>query len=397
MTENYNLNKELIKQLSQGEIALEYDKKSLDLLRQILKEDFPTEILESSGEYLYYQKYESLCTWHPNNSTNLPTVKIQDFIEKKKQLPNEFSVYAKTLEEAKYIVQKQKELCKSNYTPFALENHYYRFNPLNEHKHGHSNSSYLTDSILLNLFNIQHEFTCDEFREFFEEEFILPEKWAVLRTKENYKILNNWANSQNNKVLHNSPDGYIHSVDYGINGWTGKFGESCYYAGDNKHPDHTLITFKQFQEHILKQTNTMKEENKKIIGYRLIKPEYETAVLKLVNYNYHKLDTAERGYDLYSEGYLVEKVKKAGVLELWFEPVFENTIKLPIINKYKGEFDGEYITYGCAKFHKEFFQKLYTINNYNKSGNRKIKSIKLDSEVEITMEEVEQIVKYLNK
>ena len=42
-----------------------------------------------------------------------------------KQLPDEFSVYAKTLEEAKYITEKQKELCGGKI--LTEEGYNYRF------------------------------------------------------------------------------------------------------------------------------------------------------------------------------------------------------------------------------------------------------------------------------
>lgn len=58
-----------------------------------------------------------------------------------KKLPDNFSVYAKTLEEAKYITEKQKELCK-------LESYqspgYFRFDITNQDS-GRSSSSYIND------------------------------------------------------------------------------------------------------------------------------------------------------------------------------------------------------------------------------------------------------------
>ena len=141
-------------------------------------------------------------------------------------------------------------------------------------------------------------------------------------------------------------------------------------------------------------------ENKKIIGYKLIKPEYETAVLKLVNSSYDKLDTDKRGYDLYQDGCFIQMIKNAGVLDLWFEPVYEEKKKLPTINGHEGKIVGNFIIYGsnCAKFHKDFFRHLNTINDYNITGNRKIESITLGTtQVKITMYQVKQIVEFLNK
>ena len=56
---------------------------------------------------------------------------------------------------------------------------------------------------------------------------------------------------------------------------------------------------------------------KKLIGYKLIKPEYEGAVVKIVN-KVFALDDA-----LFTDANQIEALRKAGVLELWFEPVYK--------------------------------------------------------------------------
>lgn len=84
----------------------------------------------------------------------------------------------------------------------------------------------------------------------------------------------------------------------------------------------------------------------------------------------------------------------------YFKPVYREDKKLPKINTYEGKLEGDYVIYGsnCAKFHKQFFKDLQqlVIHNHNSAQNRTIKSIKLDSGVEITMDEVKQIVNYIN-
>lgn len=65
---------------------------------------------------------------------------------------------------------------------------------------------------------------------------------------------------------------------------------------------------------------------KKLIGYKLIKPEYEKAALLLINetsfrdFNYGgRVDTQQPTN--------IAIYKNAGVLDLWFEPVYEEEIK----------------------------------------------------------------------
>jgi len=67
---------------------------------------------------------------------------------------------------------------------------------------------------------------------------------------------------------------------------------------------------------------------------------------------------------------------------------------LPIINGYKGKLiepDRDLIEFGCAQISIQLLKRLTLSHN----GNRTIKSIKLDSGVEITMEQIKQIIKYI--
>ena len=150
----------------------------------------------------------------------------------------------------------------------------------------------------------------------------------------------------------------------------------------------------------------------KLIGYKLIKPEYSDAVKKiadLTNFEVFKsyLKTqAANGDNLKAYNKCVEKLNKAGVLDLWFEEVYEDPNKLPVINNYKAELNGELLVYGCAKFSAKNIRALaedvLSFNNPSSGlvgysgGNRKVISLTLDSGVSITVEELEQIYKYLN-
>lgn len=84
-----------------------------------------------------------------------------------KKLPEQFSVYASTKEEAVYISQKQKEMCDecSN----AEEGCFYRFSPnLTTDSWGYSSNSYL-ESPILSRYKIKHEFTFEEFKSYFNK------------------------------------------------------------------------------------------------------------------------------------------------------------------------------------------------------------------------------------
>lgn len=74
-------------------------------------------------------------------------------------------------------------------------------------------------------------------------------------------------------------------------------------------------------------------ENKELIGYKFVKPEYNEAVLSILNTYSHdwwkenaENNFKEKGYHFYHiqiENSVTSILKKAGVLNLWFEPVYK--------------------------------------------------------------------------
>ena len=62
--------------------------------------------------------------------------------------------------------------------------------------------------------------------------------------------------------------------------------------------------------------------NKKILGYKLTKPEYEDAALKICGIN--NFIVLRKGLNFTKGSINYSKLKEAGVLDLWFEPVYEN-------------------------------------------------------------------------
>jgi hypothetical protein len=88
--------------------------------------------------------------------------------------------------------------------------------------------------------------------------------------------------------------------------WSLESAKKCY-------PSYPVLTFKEFKQKYLNM------EEKKIIGYKLTKPEYKEAVIKICNYSVFDFKRFEIEV---SEG-TVEHLQKARVLDLWFEPVYE--------------------------------------------------------------------------
>ena len=73
---------------------------------------------------------------------------------------------------------------------------------------------------------------------------------------------------------------------------------------------------------------------KEIIGYKLIKPEYEQVAVKIVQIKSKSINNTAKTFkeldhvedlDFQSRSYSAEILKESGVLDLWFEPVYKPT------------------------------------------------------------------------
>lgn len=99
----------------------------------------------------------------------------------------------------------------------------------------------------------------------------------------------------------------------------------------------TIIEFNQIKNFM---------ENKKIIGYKLIKPEYRKAVAKIVE---DQIDFLEEFFDnLFLcnnlNAFSITNLEKARVLDLWFEKVYEKEKQIvKMYSSNKGEFEIEII------------------------------------------------------
>lgn len=139
---------------------------------------------------------------------------------------------------------------------------------------------------------------------------------------------------------------------------------------------------------------------KKVIGYNLKKVEYKKAAESILGVPFNKetpgLVTVDR---------CIQDLKKAGVLDLWFEPIYEKSHPDITINGYKGEFFNWGVKFGCAEIHCNVFVELNKLYNniQNKDiaigniTNKNIESVTIGNGV-FSKEQIKQIAEYyLNK
>lgn len=215
----------------------------------------------------------------------------------------------------------------------------------------------------------------------------LPKYWHIEVTPKNIDILNEWKQKVNPNSCHANECRVIAENGAG-GGWRDVGG------------GRREITFQQFKKHVLM-------EKEKIIGYKL-KTKYESQYFSAAQRICGRLDgqiKSERFSICTKEA--INNARHTEILDLWFEPVYKLKYSLPKINGHDGELieNKTYIKYGCAYLSIARLKTVVTIaevweSSYNDiksiSHNRMIQSIKLDSGVEMTIEQIKQILDYVD-
>jgi hypothetical protein len=159
------------------------------------------------------------------------------------------------------------------------------------------------------------EITFEQFKKYvLKEEFILPKKWCIRITEENQDILREWRGH------YGEVGGYLHVPVEADSILLNSEWDSSIMNG------YVEITFEQFKDYVLKQENIMKKE---FIGYKLTKPEYNRAAGRIAYQFDTDIETNEDGLcEFMKNSVAYDRLKEAGVLNLWFEPVYEEEFKV---------------------------------------------------------------------
>jgi hypothetical protein len=149
------------------------------------------------------------------------------------------------------------------------------------------------------------------------QKYVLKKEVYTIEDLANGKCMLNTTGGTNEEIKKVLNAAYPNTKSlYGIGSkyyWTNRM----YYWNNNDIGNKTLP--EQSIQEFLKQIKQIKQEKmeKQIIGYKLIKPEYKYAVLKILNRT-HFTQTPELTQD-----WSINKIKEAGVLDLWFQPVYK--------------------------------------------------------------------------
>lgn len=183
----------------------------------------------------------------------------------------------------------------------------------------------------------------------FQEFFDRYVKWCVKVTNKNYNTLEHWCINRIDFNLSYIPiQCYVVSdrVDRSYQRWT-----------EHAPNGYIELTFEQFKKYVLKS-----KDMEKVIGYKF-KKEYESylkaycAIVGISPEAAYIEDYKETGYVFQSKSIAYDRIKKAGVLDLWFEPVYES--KELYFGKVKFTIHGGYADTEYGKVTKEEISKVF--------------------------------------
>lgn len=210
-----------------------------------------------------------------------------------------------------------------------------------------------------------------------EEKFKLPEKWCVL--------------SQGKDTYEKYLRPYLLKLRYDYPDWDGKdyyyhFSPGEIISGKFIKSGFTEITFEQFIRHVLKE-EVMKENDKEIISWKLkedCKKNSKAAFYICTGYTNDNGIIGNVG-----SPHDIKKLKDAGVLELWFEPIYkEKTLQFGDYNvTFEKVTSGVRITCNGETGTFNQLDKIYkfaTEETRFKFGSANIKSIEYDDGTEWT-------------
>lgn len=179
-------------------------------------------------------------------------------------------------------------------------------------------------------------------------DFVKSQKWCVAVTKINAPTLSDYLNNVRGTSIAPIDGGYLHFpiVEGMSKSWH-----------DKKRNGYHELTFEQFKKYIL---NDM---DKKIIGYKP-KEQFKSFIPKLHDVG---IATAINLYTVSCNPASLNNFREAGVLDLWFEPVYESTKKTVTLRSKQGDFTvdvepGKSIKYDGAEYSISHLRALVSLS-----------------------------------
>lgn len=285
------MNNHLIKQLQEGKIAVHNDG-TVEELREVLKYAFPKDNWYVHGATKYYISSGGT-QWISTDKTNLPSFSVKEFLKEEEFVLPEKWYITRLLpqDEIKIVSDYINDRFNVSFSTNPSKDSKYYIDELNNT----IDYGMCFESETVNFKNPYSYYTEITFEQF--KKYVLKEKTM----ENNIKVGTTFYHKNDKNLIYtiSSFDGNNVEISWGN---MGRIQYSLDSVLDNIKDRTWIITME-----------------KKIIGYKLIKPEFKNAINNLLTIPQDKLDL------LTVDGHkrCIADLQKAGVLDLWFEPVYE--------------------------------------------------------------------------
>ena len=187
--------------------------------------------------------------------------------------------------------------------------------------------------------------------EYFVQEGKLPEYFAIKRIEANplWKKYIDWLSKTYNTYWTGDSDSY-----YGYDGVTSYNGTERHDKIQNFNNNPIELTLEQWDKIINKSME------KEIIGYKLKEDckQYEEAAIQITGFIKGGTKPFEEWMKDSADKEFVRSLRKARVLELWFEPIYKEITPNITIKGYKAEFTDNFVNFGCQAYSEDFVVTL---------------------------------------
>lgn len=146
-------------------------------------------------------------------------------------------------------------------------------------------------------------------------------------------------------------------------------------------------------------------ENKEIIGYKLIKPEYKEAATRIVpdsNYLVNGIGgISNKQYIEIGKGTTIELLKKAGVLDIWFEPVYKSKEVVITVNNTIINIKGDRMVAEGKEFSIEWLRAIRELFNVRAASyvawTTEVESVRIGCKTGWTKKHLDEIITAYNE
>ncbi len=184
--------------------------------------------------------------------------------------------------------------------------------------------------------------------------------------------------------------GFENLISFGYN----FINSECWILAEK--PDYDGKNYYMFKESDLLEGSKKFFGKKKIIGYKLKAENFKQVVYELLfaySFNFKEFETKAYLYPT-----VVKRLQRLNILDLWFEPVYEELKPVYKMDGYKAEFEEHsgVVTFGCQEYDpgevKTLIDAIYILDKINRDASLTVKGLSLSNGDTLKLAQLREIL-----